>query len=56
MVTKFIKMPRIKNINKTKFSLKVKPKDLGLLIEGLNRVINKSKIEDERKIILNIEF
>lgn len=56
MVTKFIKMPRIKNINKTKFSLKVKPKDLGLLIEGLNRVINKSKIENERKIILNIEF
>ena len=56
MVTKFIKMPRIKNINKTKFSLKVKPRDLGLLIEGLNRVINKSKIEDERKIILNIEF
>lgn len=56
MVTKFIKMPRIKNINKTKFSLKVKPKDLGLLIEGLNRVINNSKIEDERKIILNIEF
>ena len=56
MVTKFIKMPKIKNINKTKFSLKVKPKDLGLLIEGLNRVINNSKIEDERKIILNIEF
>ncbi|WP_295148164.1 primosomal protein N' [uncultured Peptoniphilus sp.] len=56
MVTKFIKMPRIKNINKTKFSLKVKPKDLGLLIEGLKRVINNSKIEDERKIILNIEF
>lgn len=56
MVTKFIKMPRIKNINKTKFSLKVKPKDLGLLIDGLNRVINNSKIEDERKIILNIEF
>ncbi|MFR8506745.1 MAG: primosomal protein N' [Peptoniphilus sp.] len=56
MVTKFIKMPRIKNINKTKFSLKVKPKDHGLLIEGLNRVINKSKIENERKIILNIEF
>lgn len=56
MVTKFIKMPRIKNINKTKFSLKVKPKDLGLLIEGLNRVINNSKIENERKIILNIEF
>lgn len=56
MVTKFIKMPRIKNINKTKFSLKVKPKDHGLLIEGLNRVINNSKIENERKIILNIEF
>ncbi|WP_085875943.1 primosomal protein N' [Peptoniphilus vaginalis] len=56
MVTKFIKMPKIKNINKTKFSLKVKPKDLALLIEGLNRVINNSKIEDERKIILNIEF
>ena len=56
MVTKFIKMPRIKNINKTKFSLKVKPKDLVLLIEGLNRVINNSKIENERKIILNIEF
>ena len=56
MVTKFIKMPRIKNVNKTKFSLKVKPKDLGLLIEGLNRVINNSKIENERKIILNIEF
>lgn len=56
MVTKFIKMPRIKNINKTKFSLKVKPKDLGLLIEGLNRVINNCKIENERKIILNIEF
>ena len=56
MVTKFIKMPKIKNINKTKFSLKVKPKDIGLLIEGLNRVINNSKIEDERKIILNIEF
>lgn len=56
MVTKFIKMPRIKNINKTKFSLKVKPKDLRLLIEGLNRVINNSKIENERKIILNIEF
>lgn len=56
MVTKFIKMPRIKNINKTKFSLKVKPKDLSLLIEGLKRVINNSKIEAERKIILNIEF
>ncbi|MDU3086559.1 MAG: primosomal protein N' [Peptoniphilus harei] len=56
MVTKFIKMPKIKNINKTKFSLKVKPKDLGLLIEGLKRVINNSKIEEERKIILNIEF
>ena len=56
MVTKFIKMPRIKNINKTKFSLKVKPKDLGLLIEGLKRVINNNKIEEERKIILNIEF
>ncbi|OFO59264.1 primosomal protein N' [Peptoniphilus sp. HMSC075B08] len=56
MMTKFIKMPKIKNINKTKFSLKVKPKDLGLLIEGLKRVINNSKIEDERKIILNIEF
>lgn len=56
MVTKFIKMPKIKNLNKTKFSLKVKPKDLGLLIEGLKRVINNSKIEEERKIILNIEF
>lgn len=56
MVTKFIKMPKIKNINKTKFSLKVNPKDLGLLIEGLKRVINNSKIEEERKIILNIEF
>ena len=56
MVTKFIKMPKIKNINKTKFSLKVKPKDLALLIDGLNRVIINSKIEDERKIILNIEF
>lgn len=56
MVTKFIKMPKIKNINKTKFSLKVKPKDLGLLIEGLKRVINNSKVEEERKIILNIEF
>ena len=56
MVTKFIKMPKIKNINKTKFSLKVKPKDLGLLIECLKRVINNSKIEEERKIILNIEF
>ena len=56
MVTKFIKMPKIKNINKTKFSLKVKPKDIGLLIEGLKRVINNSKIEEERKIILNIEF
>lgn len=56
MVTKFIKMPRIKNINKTKFSIKVKPRDLGLLIEGLKRVINNSKIEEERKIILNIEF
>lgn len=56
MVTKFIKMPKIKNINKTKFSLKVKPKDLGLLIEGLKRVINNSKIEEERKINLNIEF
>ena len=56
MVTKFIKMPKIKNMNKTKFSLKIKPKDLGLLIEGLKRVINNSKIEEERKIILNIEF
>ena len=56
MLTKFIKMPKIKNINKTKFSIKLKPRDLSLLTEGLKRVIRNSKIEEERKIILNIEF
>ena len=56
MLTKFIKMPKIKNINKTKFSIKLKPRDLTLLTQGLKRVISNSKIEEERKIILNIEF
>ncbi len=56
MLTKFIKMPKIKNINKTKFSIKLKPRDLSLLTQGLKRVISNSKIEEERKIILNIEF
>ena len=56
MITKFIKMPKIKNINKTKFSLKIKPKDLSLLIDGIKRVINNSRIDEERNIILNIEF
>ena len=56
MVTKFIKMPRIKNVNKTKFSVKVKPKDLILLIDGLKRVIINSKIEEDNKIFLNIDF
>ena len=56
MVTKFIKLPKIKNINRTKFSLKIIPKDLPMLIDGLKRVINNSKIEEENKIFLNIEF
>ncbi|OLR64127.1 primosomal protein N' [Peptoniphilus porci] len=56
MVTKFIKMPKIKNINRTKFSIKVKPKNLVLLIDGLKRVINNSKIEEDNKIFLNIDF
>lgn len=56
MVTKFIKLPKIKNINRTKFSLKIIPKDLPMLIDGLNRVINNSKIEEDKKIFLNIEF
>lgn len=56
MVTKFIKMPKIKSINRTKFSVKVKPKDLAMLIDGLKRVINNSKIEEDNKIFLNIDF
>ena len=56
MVTKFIKLPKIKNINRTKFSLKIIPKDLPMLIDGLKRVINNSKIEEDNKIFLNIEF
>lgn len=56
MVTKFIKLPKIKNISRTKFSLKIIPKDLPMLIDGLKRVINNSKIEEDNKIFLNIEF
>ena len=56
MVTNFIKLPKIKKINRTKFSVKVKPKDMNLLIEVLKRVIINSKINDDSKIFLNIEF
>ena len=56
MLTKFIKLPKIKNINRTKFSVKVRPKDLALLIDGLKRVIINSKIEDNNKVFLNIDF
>lgn len=56
MVTKFIKLPKIQNINRTKFSLKIIPRDLPMLIDALNRVINNSKIEEDNKIFLNIEF
>ena len=56
MVTKFIKLPKIKNVNRTKFSVKVKPKDLALLIYGLKRVIINSKIEEDNKVFLNIDF
>lgn len=55
-ITNFIKMPRIKKINRTKFSVKARPKDLNLLIEGLNRVIINSKIDDDKNINLDIEF
>ncbi|MDU7115586.1 MAG: helicase-related protein, partial [Peptoniphilus harei] len=56
MLTKFIKLPKIKKINRTKFSVKVRPKDLALLIDGLKRVIINSKIEEDNKVFLNIEF
>lgn len=56
MVTNFIKLPKIKKINRTKFSVKVKLKDMNLLIEVLKRVIINSKINDDSKIFLNIEF
>lgn len=56
MVTNFIKLPKIKNVNRTKFSVKVRPRDLALLIEELKGVINNSKIEEENKIFLNIDF
>lgn len=56
MVTNFIKLPKIKKINRTKFSVKVKPKDMNLLIEVLKRVTINSKINDDSKIFLNIEF
>lgn len=56
MVTNFIKLPKIKKINRTKFSVKVKPKDMNLLIEVLKRVIINSKVNDDSKIFLNIEF
>ena len=56
MLTKFIKLPKIKNINRNKFSVKVRPKDLALLIDGLKRVIINSKIEEDNKVFLNIEF
>ena len=56
MVTKFIKLPKIKNVNRTKFSVKVKPKDLALLIYGLKRVIINSNIEEDNKVFLNIDF
>lgn len=55
-VTKLIKMPKIKNMHKTKFTVKVSPKDLKLLIEVISRVIIISKIKDEEKVFLNIEF
>ncbi|MBU5669124.1 primosomal protein N' [Peptoniphilus sp. MSJ-1] len=55
-VTNFIKMPKIKKINRTKFSVKVRPRDLKLLIEGLNRVIINCKIREDKNIDLDIEF
>ncbi|MGI5949684.1 primosomal protein N' [Peptoniphilus sp.] len=54
-VTKLIKMPKIKNMFKTKFSVKVSPSELNLLIEVINRVIIDSKILNEDKVFLNID-
>lgn len=55
-VTNLIKMPKIKQRYKTKFTIKISPKELTLLLDILNRVIINSKIKDELKVYLNIEF
>lgn len=54
--TKIIKLPKIKNVYRIHFSLKVCPQDEQMLLKVLRRVINISKINDKKDIDLNIKF
>lgn len=56
MATDLIKSPKIKNIYRVKFSLKVSPKDEDMLIKLIKRVIILSKIDLKRDVYLNINF
>lgn len=54
--TNMISLPKIKNIYRRKFTLKVLPEDAELLRERLKRVINFSRIHEQRDIFLDVEF
>ncbi|WP_308533304.1 primosomal protein N' [uncultured Peptoniphilus sp.] len=55
-VTKIISLPKIKNLYRCRFSLKFKDEEEKLLLDILKRVLNKSKINEEKDVSLNIEF
>lgn len=54
--TNIIALPKIKNIYRAKFTLKVLPQEEELLRERIKRVVMKSKIDEQRDIFLDIEF
>lgn len=54
--TKIIKLPKVKNIYRCRFSLKARPEDEKLLIKLIKGVLNKSNINSQRDININIEF
>lgn len=55
--SRLIKMPKIQNIYKTKFTLKVEPRNIDKLSSSIKRVLNNNKNKSEKlNIYTDIEF
>lgn len=54
--TRIIPLPRIKNIYRSRFTLKVLPEDEAMLINALKRVLIRSKIVERNNVFIDIEF
>ncbi|EGY79640.1 cytochrome c oxidase, subunit II, partial [Peptoniphilus indolicus ATCC 29427] len=55
--SRVISMPKIKNVHKVKFTLKVEPESVDELSKQIKRVLDEHKNESERlNIYIDVEF